>query len=157
MRHHLRSLARPDDEAAVRRRLRALRPDSARRWGTMTAGQMVCHLTDSFRFAMGTKAVRDRTSLFRRTAVKWFALYVPLRWPPGLRTTPELDQARGGGTPPAEFAADLAALESLLSTVVAAPRPFQWQRHPIFGEMTDAEWLRWGYLHMDHHLRQFGV
>jgi len=28
--------------------------------------------------------------------------------------------------------------------------------HPIFGQMTRAEWLRWGYLHTDHHLRQFG-
>jgi hypothetical protein len=28
--------------------------------------------------------------------------------------------------------------------------------HPIFGRITRAEWLRWGYLHADHHLRQFG-
>jgi len=27
---------------------------------------------------------------------------------------------------------------------------------PIFGPLTRAEWLRWGYLHADHHLRQFG-
>jgi hypothetical protein len=25
---------------------------------------------------------------------------------------------------------------------------------PIFGRMSDAEWLRWGYLHTDHHRRQ---
>jgi hypothetical protein len=30
-------------------------------------------------------------------------------------------------------------------------------RHPIFGELTDSERMRWGYLHMDHHLRQFGA
>jgi hypothetical protein len=29
--------------------------------------------------------------------------------------------------------------------------------HPIFGAMSERAWLRWGYLHMDHHLRQFGV
>jgi hypothetical protein len=28
--------------------------------------------------------------------------------------------------------------------------------HPIFGPMSEAAWLRWGYLHADHHLRQFG-
>ena len=27
----------------------------------------------------------------------------------------------------------------------------------IFGAMTTERWKRWGYLHMDHHLRQFGV
>jgi hypothetical protein len=29
--------------------------------------------------------------------------------------------------------------------------------HPIFGAMSAGDWLRWGYLHMDHHLRQFGA
>jgi Protein of unknown function (DUF1569) len=28
--------------------------------------------------------------------------------------------------------------------------------HPIFGPMTAKDWMRWGYLHADHHLRQFG-
>jgi hypothetical protein len=29
--------------------------------------------------------------------------------------------------------------------------------HSFFGRLSRTEWLRWGYLHMDHHLRQFGV
>jgi len=28
--------------------------------------------------------------------------------------------------------------------------------HPIFGAMKPWDWMRWGYLHADHHLRQFG-
>ena len=28
--------------------------------------------------------------------------------------------------------------------------------HPMFGPMSAADWMRWGYLHADHHLRQFG-
>ena len=27
--------------------------------------------------------------------------------------------------------------------------------HPLFGPLTEPEWKRWGYLHADHHLRQF--
>jgi hypothetical protein len=27
--------------------------------------------------------------------------------------------------------------------------------HPFFGSMQHADWMRWGYLHADHHLRQF--
>ena len=30
-------------------------------------------------------------------------------------------------------------------------------RHPVFGGMTREEWLLWGYAHVDHHLRQFGL
>ena len=27
--------------------------------------------------------------------------------------------------------------------------------HPISGSMLERAWLRWGYLRVDHHLRQF--
>jgi hypothetical protein len=26
----------------------------------------------------------------------------------------------------------------------------------MFGPMSERDWMRWGYLHADHHLRQFG-
>jgi hypothetical protein len=29
--------------------------------------------------------------------------------------------------------------------------------HPAFGKMDQRDWLAWGYRHVDHHLRQFGV
>ena len=27
---------------------------------------------------------------------------------------------------------------------------------PMFGHMSEKDWMQWGYLHADHHLRQFG-
>jgi hypothetical protein len=30
-------------------------------------------------------------------------------------------------------------------------------KHPFFGEMNDTEWDKLIWMHMDHHLRQFGV
>jgi hypothetical protein len=27
----------------------------------------------------------------------------------------------------------------------------------MFGSMQRTDWLRWGWLHADHHLRQFGA
>jgi uncharacterized protein DUF1569 len=152
----MKSLARASDAAEIRKRLHALRPDSARRWGRMSPHQAVCHLTDSFRMGMGRKDVSPATSVFQRTVVKWVALYLPLRWPPGIQTRPEVDQDHGG-TRPAAFAADLADLEALMDLVIAQARGFEWHPHPIFGRMSEAEWMRWGYLHMDHHLRQFGA
>lgn len=121
----------------------------------MSASQMVCHLTDALRMLVGEKPSRDRSTLLQRTVVKWIALYAPLHWPAGVPTTPEFDQ-RSGGTPPVEFAADLARLEALLEHVAAA-RDLDGQRHPTFGRMSEGAWLRWGYLHVDHHLRQFGA
>jgi hypothetical protein len=122
----------------------------------MSSHQMVCHLGDSFRMVMGHKPVSHATSLLHRTIVKWIALYLPLTWRAGILTRPEIDQ-EVGGTRPLDFAADVAQLEALLELVTAKTRSFDRQLHPIFGRMSDADWLRWGYLHMDHHLRQFGA
>jgi hypothetical protein len=152
----MKTLARQRDKAELVARLRRLRPDSVRRWGRMSVHQMICHLCDGFRMGTGEKPVRSVAGPLRRTMVKWFALYVPMPWPPGIRTRPEIDQ-KLLGTRPVDFAADVAKLEALLELVTAQPRNFEWQSHPIFGSMSEADWLRWGYLHVDHHLRQFGA
>jgi hypothetical protein len=152
----MKTLARAQDRTEILRRLRAVRVDSQARWGRMSAHQMVCHLGDAFRMAMRAMPVSPATSLLERTVVKWIALHVPLRWPPGIRTRPEIDQ-QVAGTRPGEFAADVAQLEATFALFTAEPRTFEWAVHPIFGPMSEREWLRWGYLHTDHHLRQFGV
>ncbi len=152
----MKTLGRERDKAEVLDRLRNLRPESRRLWGRMSAHQMVCHLNDSFRVATAQKRVSPATSLLHRTIVKWLALYVPLPWRRGFPTRPEIDQERGG-TPPGDFPADVAQLEALVELVTAEPRRFEWPAHPVLGRMSAREWLRWGYLHMDHHLRQFGT
>ena len=152
----MRTLARQRDKAEILQRLREVRPESVRRWGRMSAHQMVCHLSDSFRMVTGQKPASHATSLLQRTIVKWIALYLPLPWPAGIPTRPEIDQELGG-TRPVDFAADVAQLETLLELITTQPRSFEWQLHPIFGRMSETAWLRWAYLHIDHHLRQFGA
>jgi hypothetical protein len=151
----MNSLARESDRDDLLRRLRLLRTDATRRWGRMSAHQMVCHLNDCFRMATGEKPVKCTPTLGQRTLIKWIALYLPLRWPSGIMTAPEVDQDVEG-TCPVDFVTDLAELESRVKSV-AARRHVSWPPHPIFGRMSEAEWLRWSYLHVDHHLRQFGV
>ena len=152
----MKTLARADDRAEILRRVRLVSADARPRWGRMSAPQMICHLSDALRIAMGAMTASPATGLLERTVVKWIALHAPLRWPPGIRTRPEIDQ-QVGGTRPGEFAADVAQLEAALALFTAEPRTFDWAAHPIFGRLSDREWLRWGYLHMNHHLRQFRV
>ena len=152
----MKTLARQQDKEEIVRRLKSVRPDSTRKWGRMSPHQMICHLNDTFLAVTGQKPVSSVAHPLQRTVVKWFALYVPMRWPPGIPTRPEIDQEIGG-TKPAEFAADVAQLESLIELVTARKGEFEWHAHPIFGQMSESAWMRWAYLHMDHHLRQFGV
>jgi hypothetical protein len=153
----MKTLARARDRAAILGRLMRLRPDTARRWGSMTAPQMVCHLIDSTCMALGEKPVQPTSTLRQRTLVKWIALYGPLRWPPGIESSRELDQCAGAGTPPAAFADDVAQLVRLTERFTSRDTRAAWPEHPIFGRLSRRAWLRWGYLHIDHHLRQFGL
>jgi hypothetical protein len=145
------------DKAMLLDRLRQITPASQRRWGKMTPHQMICHLNDSFKSVIGEREFHgDKSCLLTRTVVRWLALYAPLKWPHGVPTMPENDQAQGG-TPPEDFQRDLDALASMIDRVTRSERDFQWRRHPLFAEMSERDWMRWGYLHVDHHLRQFGV
>jgi hypothetical protein len=105
---------------------------------------------------MGEKYVSSAAGPLQRTVVKWVALYAPIPWPKGVPTRPEMDQLIGG-TAPVEFEHDKRALVTVIERFSNPKRDFEWSAHPIFGQMPDPEWLRWGYVHTDHHLRQFGM
>jgi len=119
----------------------------------MSVEQMVCHLSDSYLAALGEKALSPATGWLERTVVKWMALFLPIPWPHGLKTRPELEQGLGG-TPPIDFEQDCARLLAVLRRFQGESALYA-DTHPIFGPMSRHDWLRWGYLHADHHLRQF--
>ena len=150
----MKTVANPADKKLILERVAKLRNDSPRAWGKMATHQMVCHLCDSFRSKLGEKEVQSRSNLYKRTVMKWGALWIPLPWPHGIKTTPELDQ-RIGGTPPEVFEKDRQALVSLTERFTNPSGPPASASHPFFGKMTVEEWMRWAWLHMDHHLRQF--
>lgn len=150
----MQSLESIADREEILKRVGALTPADQRRWGKMTVHQMVCHLSDSYKLALGQKASSSAAGFFQRTAMKWFALWVPLHWPKGVATLPEVEQGKRG-TPPAEFEADRKDLLAITDRFCDSG-PDTSIPHPIFGPMSRKEWMRWGYLHADHHLRQFG-
>jgi uncharacterized protein DUF1569 len=153
----MKTLARARDAADILRRVEALGADQARRWGRMSPHQMVCHLTDGCRMLTGERTPPPVATPLPRPIMRWMALYLPMRWPTGIPTTPELDQTAGGGTRPVDFAADVAELTAQLRRVASDPGcPFA-AEHPVLGRMSRSAWYRWAYLHADHHLRQFGV
>lgn len=139
-------------------RLGRLSAGSQRTWGRMDVGQMLCHVADPLRIALGDMAAADASNVFTRSLLKWLVL-AGMPAPKGkVQTFPELDQVAGGGTPPAGFAEDLSRLRALLDRFVdqaAAGRPFV--RSPGFGRLSARSYGRLMYVHMDHHLRQFGV
>jgi hypothetical protein len=150
----MRTLRSVTDRRAIIERISALASFDLRLWGRMTAHQTVCHLSDSFKAGLGERAVSTATLRAPRPLYKWIALRVPLKWPKGVPTRPEVEQG-AGGTAPGEFDLDRAELVFVLNRFCDDGTTLG-VIHPIFGPMTREDWLRWGYLHADHHLRQFG-
>ena len=153
MRPH-RSLKTPTHVDELIRRLGALHPTSPRLWGTMTPHEMLCHLADSFSAVLGERPVSPADTWLTRTVHKWIALHTSVPWPKGVPTRPEVDPKRGG-TRPVEFEGDRKTVVDHLLRFVSPETRFG--SHPGFGAMTREEWLLWGYGHVDHHLRQFGL
>ncbi|HET7208508.1 MAG TPA: DUF1569 domain-containing protein [Terriglobales bacterium] len=151
-----KTLANAAGRQEITTRLAQVQKSSARRWGKMTAHQMICHLSDSFRVTIGDKSVTPAVSRVPRKLMKWVALQLPVPWPKNVETRPEVDQMLGG-TPPGDFELDYEELLRLMQRFTQQPRDFEFHPHPFFGTMSEHDWMRWGYLHMDHHLRQFGV
>lgn len=150
----MKTLSNPRDKNELLVRFANVRADSQPRWGAMSAHQMICHLSDSFRGSLGEKYVSSASSVFKRTLLKWVALWVPLRWPHGVKTLPEMDQQQGG-TPPSEFASDSEKFRILFERFFSSENQFA--PHGMFGQMSRSERMRHAYLHIDHHLRQFGA
>jgi hypothetical protein len=137
------------DRASILQRLRRLHPSAQRRWGTLTAPNMVCHLADQLRVALGDVPAKRVDTLPRRTLLKWLVVYSPLRPPPGkIETAPEMLIAG-----PTTWSQDVDAVERLVARMAAAPTT---AIHPFFGPLTHGGWGRISWKHLDHHLRQFG-
>lgn len=142
--------------ADVGARLKKLPSDARPLWGTMTPNEAVVHLSDALRHPLGDRpAVIPPPSWFRHVFLKWLVLWVLPRYPKGAKTKPAFDP-RQGGTKPGEFARDVAMLEELNARFVAGAGSIPVE-HTRFGPMRERDWLRWWWMHNDHHLRQFGV
>jgi hypothetical protein len=150
----MKSLFNARDRNEVLHRLTRVSRENQRRWGAMSAHQMICHLGDSFRAALGEKQLSPSTTLFKRTLFKWAVLWLPLHWPTGIKTRPEMDQLQGG-TRPVDFESDVEKLRILIERFCTWEGEFA--PHPVLGQLSRTERMRHAYLHMDHHLRQFGA
>lgn len=153
----MKTLSRPEDLQALRQRLLSLCAEDERQWGKMTAADMLVHLRQSFRAIMAEIDIvtppMPKPAPLPGPVLKWIALRLPLRWPTTIKTPPPFEVGSSW--------MDLAAFDQDRESAIAAMERFalgQWtvSRHPMFGRISFGDWVRWGWLHVDHHLRQFG-
>lgn len=151
----VKTVANPAVVHSLASRLRALDPASARRWGTLTPHEMLCHLADSQDMVLKIRPRMKPAVAVAHPIAKLLWLWSPLHWPHGWPTNPQFDP-RVGGTRPAVFAADRERVIAGLERLAAAAGELD-PSHGKFGPMSVREWQRWAWRHADHHLRQFGL
>ena len=149
-----KTLLKKENCEEIARRLATLTPGAPRRWGVMSIGGMMCHLADSYLAVMGERELTGKPLPIPPRLAKFLALKSGLRWGRNLVTAESVRQG-GGGTPPTEFASDHERLRTAFERFCVSAQFRDW--HPMFDAMRREDWMRWGYLHADHHLRQFSA
>ncbi|MBM3820117.1 MAG: DUF1569 domain-containing protein [Acidimicrobiia bacterium] len=147
----MKSMWNEEDRRALCRRIGAVRPDAAPRWGRLSAPQMMAHLTDSLRVAFGELAPAPRKLPIRYPPLKQLIIYA-LPFPKNAPTAPEVISRR-----PADMQPEVTALTALVERFGREAQNRAWPAHPAFGPMSARAWGVLMYRHTDHHLRQFGV
>jgi hypothetical protein len=95
-------------------RFEKLTPDARPAWGQMNAAQMLAHLADPLKTAMGTKPATLKRSAFSNPIVRTLIIYY-LPWPKDAPTAPEFVHAHEE-----HFGENLAAFRNTLQQFVAS-------------------------------------
>ncbi len=154
---HQETLLEPSALQAILHRIDALQARQERLWGKLSLVQMLAHCQRPLMVAIGTHTLdkdlqsRVLSFLFGKMVKKKMLGAEPL--------------AKGSPTAKSFLVVATGSLEEereklkqCIETFVAKANGGELgERHPFFGKMTQAEWDRLQWKHLDHHLRQFGV
>jgi len=133
-------------------RIKRLKPETPRQWGTMTAPRMIAHLTDQMSHTLGDVPVAPIRSPLWIPPIRHAIIYwVP--WPRGrIKGPPEAFV-----TKPVDWDADVAGLLAMLDRLATRDPNGEWPIHAKFGAISGHDWGVFCFRHFDHHLCQFGV
>jgi hypothetical protein len=134
----------------IERRLRELRPDSQRRWGKMSVGQMLWHVNEAMDAALGHVQLPPVKLPVPRALLKFIVMNMP--WGEGAPTYPQW-VARNDF----DFSTERERCLSLVDQFARRPLEDKWPASPMLGPMRGHEVTRLQAKHLDHHLKQFGV
>lgn len=151
--NHVRTLSTPQVLLQFEQRFGDLTPSHAARWGSMSVHQMVLHVRDATAAVLKRRPFPSRAAPPSRIA-KLVVLRLLPRFPRGVRTRANPAAVM---TDPGDFNTDVGGTVALLHALAATPAHMLESHHPVFGPMSQHDWLRWAFLHTDHHLRQFGA
>lgn len=139
----------------VQTRLGTLTAQSERRWGKMTAPQMLAHCAVSMQWAVG-EVVPEKAPLPVRLIGRLVKPLVFRNDDPMKKNSPTAKSLVIADE--RDFGAERERLSGLINKFAAGGAArCTTNPHSFFGKLTPEQWASLMYKHLDHHFRQFGV
>lgn len=136
--------------SAIETRIRQLRPDSPRRWGKISVGQMLWHVNEAMETALGRVKLPSEKVPLPRPLMKFIVINMP--WPKGAPTL-----SRWVARKDHDFAEERDRCLRLIDDLAARRLEDDWPPSPLLGRMSGTDVTRLHAKHLNHHLKQFGV
>lgn len=149
----MKNLLNDSDRSEILIRLEKINQTLKNRWGKMNVHQVIPHLTDPLKVAIGKRTAPIMNTAFKIWPFNLFVVWF-MPWPKGAPTAPEFIQGVKG-TPPQDFEKDFIQLKETIDSFTAYRSKFA--PSPVFGNISNNSWGRLMWRHLDHHLRQFGL
>jgi len=149
----MKNLFDKDSYGEISRRINSLTPASQRLWGKMEVAQMLAHCKEAFKVPLSDKKI---PRMFIGYLLGWMMrskLYNETPWGKNLPTAPNFLIKDGR-----DFNTEKNGLMELITKFNRlGPGNVGKFPHPFFGKLTQEQWGKSMYKHLDHHLSQFGV
>jgi hypothetical protein len=137
----------------LRQRMGQLRPESEHVWGRMNAAQMLAHCSVGMEVSLGDLVLKQ--ILLGRIFGKRVKASLLGGKPMGHNAPTDKHYVVAGER---DFEVERQRLAGLIERFQAGgPGGCTKHPHSFFGRMTPDEWSALNYVHLDHHLKQFGV
>lgn len=133
-------------------RVNKLSAASPRKWGKMNASQMLKHMSAAFALPVSKEHPKKESIyyLMANPVSRWLMFDV-IPWPHAMLPSPEAILVKDDP----DFESARAGFMAAINNFLTAPE-FPGS-HPVFGSMDKTNWGKLMTVHLDHHLRQFGV
>ena len=138
-------------------RLNKLNSATKARWGKLNAEQMLRHLSEANRMALGELIMPDRSNFLTRTIFKWMFLsnIKPAGREKGnVQTFPEVDVVKRR-IEVDDIETEKRRYIQSINNIINAPALHP--THTAFGKMKRKDWGLLAYAHSDYHFTQFNI
>lgn len=138
---------------AVVKRLTALSPEDTARWGSMDAGKMLQHcriVNETILYGRKT----DKKPSFKENVLKIIFINLFKRIPKNANS-PQIIKQAAARQKSIVFDDEKNRLIQTVKAFYKHKEPIA-AAHPVFGPMNTKDWGTFAWVHLNHHLTQFG-